>query len=148
MQITFNAVGTIHSPFTDKASTPIQSVRSTAVGEVEVFSEFEAGLEGIEDFSHIILIYFLHASPSEYELQVKPFLDDQLHGIFATRYPVRPNPIGLSVVQLIARQGNRLAIQGVDILDGTPLLDIKPYVPDFDVHPATRVGWYAHRAFR
>jgi tRNA-Thr(GGU) m(6)t(6)A37 methyltransferase TsaA len=148
MQITLNAIGVVHSPFTDKASTPIQSARSTAIGEVEVFPDFEAGLEGIEEFSHIILIYSLHDNPPQYELRVRPFLDDQLHGVFATRYPVRPNSIGLSVVKLIERKGNQLVIQGVDMLDGTPLLDIKPYVPDFDVHPATKVGWYDRRAYR
>ena len=148
MQLTFNTIGTIHSPFTDLASAPIQSVRSTALGRVEVLPEYLDGLEGIEEFSHIILLYFLHAGSPKVELKVKPFLDDQLHGIFATRFPVRPNPIGLSVVQLLGRQGSQLDIQGVDVLDGTPLLDIKPYVPDFDVHPATHIGWYDRRAYK
>lgn len=148
MEITLSSIGIIHSPFTDKASTPIQSIRSTAVGRVEVFPDFLDGLEGIEEFSHVILIYLLHDSPLAVDLKVTPFLDNQPHGIFATRFPVRPNPIGLSVVQLLGMQGNQLEIQGVDMLDGTPLLDIKPYVPDFDVHPATRVGWYDRRAYK
>jgi tRNA-Thr(GGU) m(6)t(6)A37 methyltransferase TsaA len=89
-------------------------------------------------------LYVFHES-SGYSLLVKPFLDDQLRGLFATRHPCRPNPIGLSVVRLIARQGNSLEVEGVDTLDGTPLLDIKPYVPDFDVRADTRTGWYATR---
>ena len=89
-------------------------------------------------------MYVFHES-SGYSLLAKPFLDDQLHGLFATRYPYRPNPIGLSVVRLIARQGNTLEIEGVDMLDGTPLLDIKPYVPEFDIRINTSNGWYDFR---
>jgi tRNA-Thr(GGU) m(6)t(6)A37 methyltransferase TsaA len=138
-------IGVIHSPFTDKDLTPIQSTRSQAVGKVEVFSEFAEGLRGLEDFSHIILIYAFHQA-NGFTLQVKPFLDDQLHGLFATRYPCRPNPIGLSIVRLVSRRKNILDIEGVDMLDGTPVLDIKPYVPDFDVHTEVKTGWYAHRS--
>ena len=134
-------IGVIHSPFIDKALTPIQPTRSQAVGQVEVFPEFAGGLQDLEGFSHIILLYVFHQSRG-YALQVKPFLDDQLHGLFATRYPCRPNPIGLSIVQLSTRRENILEIVGVDVLDGTPLLDIKPYVPDFDVRFETRTGWY------
>jgi len=142
----FQPIGVIHSPFQDTDNTPIQSIRSGAVGRVEVFPEFSDGLQGIEGFSHLILIYIFHRS-SGYELIVKPFLDDQTHGLFATRYPRRPNPIGFSVVELTARQGRFLEITGVDTLDGTPLLDIKPYVPDFDHRPAVQCGWYDRRAF-
>jgi tRNA-Thr(GGU) m(6)t(6)A37 methyltransferase TsaA len=134
-------IGVIHSPFIDKKQTPIQPTRSQAVGRVEVFPEFAAGLQDLEGFSHIILLYIFHQSHG-YTLQVKPFLDDQLHGLFATRYPCRPNQIGLSVVQLSARRENILDIVGVDVLDGTPLLDIKPYVPDFDMRLDTHTGWY------
>jgi tRNA (adenine37-N6)-methyltransferase len=134
-------IGTIHSPFTDKSKTPIQASRSQAKGSVEVYPEFAEGLQDLEGFSHIFLLYAFHES-SGYSLLVKPFLDDKLHGLFATRYPYRPNPIGLSVVRLTARQGDILEIEGVDMLDGTPLLDIKPYVPDFDVRIDTRNGWY------
>jgi len=137
-------IGVIHTPFTDKQQTPIQPTRSQAVGQVEVFPEFADGLQDLEGFSHIILLYVFHQSDG-YTLQVKPFLDDQLRGLFATRYPCRPNPIGLSVVRLLARQDNILDIEGVDVLDGTPLLDIKPYVPDFDVRNGTRTGWYETR---
>jgi tRNA-Thr(GGU) m(6)t(6)A37 methyltransferase TsaA len=103
-----------------------------------------AGLQDLDEFSHIILLYAFHCS-SGYSLQVKPFLDDQLRGLFATRYPCRPNPIGLSSVRLLAIRDNLLDIEGVDMLDGTPLLDIKPYVPDFDVHTDVKTGWYNRR---
>jgi tRNA-Thr(GGU) m(6)t(6)A37 methyltransferase TsaA len=101
-------------------------------------------LQDIEGFSHIILLYALHRS-SGYALQVKPFLDHQLRGIFATRHPRRPNPIGLSVVRLLARRGATLDVEGIDVLDGTPLLDIKPYVPAFDLVTDARSGWYENR---
>jgi tRNA-Thr(GGU) m(6)t(6)A37 methyltransferase TsaA len=138
------SIGVIHSPFTEKMQTPIQPTLSQAVGQVEVFPEFADGLQDLEGFSHIILLYVFHQSDG-YTLQVKPFLDDQLRGLFATRYPRRPNPIGLSVVQLLARRDNILEIEGVDVMEGTPLLDIKPYVPDFDVYTETRTGWYETR---
>jgi tRNA-Thr(GGU) m(6)t(6)A37 methyltransferase TsaA len=138
-------IGVIHSPFTQKDQTPIQASRSPAVGQVEVYPEFTEGLQDLEELSHIILLYVFHCS-SGYQLRVKPFLDDHLRGLFATRYPCRPNPLGLSVVRLLERRGNILEIQGVDVLDGTPLLDIKPYVPDFDVRSEVRTGWYARRS--
>jgi tRNA (adenine37-N6)-methyltransferase len=138
-------IGVIHSPFTDKKQTPIQPTRSQAVGQVEVYPEFAEGLQDVEGLSHVILLYVFHCS-SGYTLRVKPFLDDALHGLFATRYPCRPNPIGLSIVRLIARHSNVLEIEGVDMLDGTPLLDIKPYVPDFDARENVRVGWYETRS--
>jgi len=145
MEITMHSIGIIHSPFNKKDQTPIQSSRSQAVGLVELYPEFVDGLKDIENLSHIHLLYVFHES-SGYTLQVKPFLDDQEHGIFTTRYPYRPNPIGLSTVRLVSRQGNELTIEGVDVLDGTPLLDIKPYVPDFDHRTDVRVGWYETRS--
>jgi tRNA-Thr(GGU) m(6)t(6)A37 methyltransferase TsaA len=138
-------IGIIHSPFTDKKQTPIQPPRSQAAGRVEVFPEFTEGLQDIEGLSHIILLYVFHCS-DEYTLRVKPFLDDHWRGLFATRYPCRPNPIGLSIVRLLARQENLLDIEGVDVLDGTPLLDIKPYVPEFDIRTGVQTGWYQHRS--
>ena len=146
MKIIFDAIGLIHTPFQDTANTPIQSSRSDARGIVEVFPEYLDGLEGVEEFSHLILIYAFHLAPAQVQLIVKPFLDDRLHGVFATRYPNRPNPLGLSVVQLVNREENKLEILGADMLDGTPLLDIKPYVPDFDIHSVSKIGWYANRA--
>jgi tRNA-Thr(GGU) m(6)t(6)A37 methyltransferase TsaA len=145
MEVKMRPIGVIHSPFTEKNQTPIQPTRSRAIGRVEVFSEYAEGLQDLEGFSHIFLLYVFHQS-QDYTLRVKPFLDDQEHGLFATRHPQRPNPIGLSVVQLLACQGNVLEVEGVDMLDGTPLLDIKPYVPDFDVRAGTKTGWYASRS--
>jgi tRNA-Thr(GGU) m(6)t(6)A37 methyltransferase TsaA len=138
-------IGVIHSPFTDKTQTPIQPTRSQATGQVEVYSDYADGLQDVEGFSHIILLYAFHRSDG-FNLRVKPFLDNQLRGLFATRHPCRPNPIGLSVVRLLERRGNILEIEGVDVLDGTPLLDIKPYVPEFDVRSETRTGWYKTRS--
>ena len=145
MEFVMRPIGVIHSPFTDTKQTPIQPTRSQAIGQVIIHPEFADGLQDVEEFSNIILLYAFHQSEG-YSLRVKPFLDDQLHGLFATRHPCRPNPIGLSIVRLLARRGHVLEIEGVDVLDGTPLLDIKPYVPDFDVRQDTRVGWYEYRS--
>ncbi len=145
MEIIMKPIGIIHSPFIEKQETPIQSKRSQASGKVEVFPEFVAGLQDLDGFSHIILLYVFHQS-EPFNLLVQPFLDDQLRGLFATRYPSRPNPIGLSIVRLLACRENIVEIDGVDVLDGTPLLDIKPYVPDFDVFTHVRTGWYAKRS--
>ena len=140
-------IGVIHSPFTDKSKTPIQPSRSTAKGTIEIFSDFVDGLSDVDGFSHIILLYYFHRS-SGYELKVKPFLDNQLRGLFATRHPCRPNPIGMSIVRLLRCQMNELEIEGIDVLDNTPLLDIKPYVPDFDIRTGVRTGWYEVRNMR
>ncbi len=141
MEFVMRPIGEIHSPFTDKGDTPIQPSRSTARGQVEVYSAYAAGLRDLDGFSHIILLYAFHRSDN-YTLVVKPFLDDQERGLFATRYPARPNPIGLSIVRLLAVYDQVLEIEGVDMLDGTPLLDIKPYIPDFDAQTDVRPGWY------
>lgn len=146
MEFIMKPIGVIHSPFTEKEHTPIQPTRSQAIGQVEVAPEFAEGLQDIEGISHIILLYVFHQSEG-YSLLVKPFLDNHQHGLFATRYPYRPNPIGLSIVRLISRHDNFLKIEGVDVLDGTPLLDIKPYVPHFDAHLNGRVGWYETRSY-
>jgi tRNA-Thr(GGU) m(6)t(6)A37 methyltransferase TsaA len=135
------AIGTVHSPFVRAAGTPIQSAMAQGMeGWVEVFPEFVPGLQDLEGFERIWLVYwFDRATPAQ--LAVKPFLDQQEHGVFATRSPCRPNPIGLSCVRLVGIDGGRLRIVDVDILDGTPLVDIKPYVPVFDCFEARRVGW-------
>lgn len=145
MEFIMRPIGVIHTPFTNKAQTPIQPTRSYASGQIEVFPEFANGLRDIDGFSHIILLYAFHQSTG-YSLLVTPFLDDHSRGLFATRHPCRPNPIGLSIVGLLACRGNILDIEGVDMLDGTPLLDIKPYVPDFDMRTDLKTGWYAHRS--
>jgi len=135
------AIGTIHTPFTDSAGMPIQSAGAIGVnGTVEVFDEYQDGLQDIEGFSHIVLLYVFHRSEG-YNLKVVPFLDAQSRGLFATRAPKRPNPIGLSVVQLDGIENGVLHVRNVDMLDGTPLLDIKPYVPEFDSPSNVRTGW-------
>lgn len=145
MEFTINPIGIIHSPFTDQAQTPIQPTRSQAIGWVEVNPELMDGLQGLEGFSYIYLLYAFHES-NGYNLLVQPFLDDEKHGLFATRHPCRPNPIGLSVVRLLRCRANILDIEGVDVLDGTPLVDIKPYNPDFDVWLDVKTGWYERRS--
>lgn len=144
-EFTMRPIGVIHSPFNNPSDTPIQSSRSRAAGEIEVYPEFQEGLQDIEGLSHLILLYVFHLSTG-YALRVRPFLDLEMRGLFATRYPARPNPIGISVVRVLALRGNVLEIEGVDVLDGTPLLDIKPYLPDFDVRTDVRTGWYATRS--
>jgi len=145
MDIQLASIGVIHTPFTQPNGTPIQSVRSTARGWVEVFPEFVDGMKDLEEFSHIFLLYRFHQT-QQVDLLVEPFLDDRKHGIFATRHPFRPNHIGISVVRVMGVQGSRIDVEGVDMLDGTPLLDIKPFVPDFDVRSGVRSGWYECRS--
>jgi len=145
MEFVMHPIGIIHSPFEEKEQMPIQASRSKAIGQAEIYPEFSDGLKDIEGFSHIILIYAFHRS-SGHSLHIKPFLDNQERGLFSTRYPYRPNPIGLSIVHLLLRQENSLTFEGADILNGTPLLDIKPYVPDFDQQVDVRAGWYETRS--
>lgn len=137
-------IGVIRTPFADTKGMPIQPAFSHARGRVEVFAEYAEGLQDLERFSHVILLYALHRS-NGYALRVKPFLDDAARGLFATRHPNRPNPIGLSIVRLLARRDTVLEVAEIDVLDGTPLLDIKPYVPDFDSRPDAHAGWYDSR---
>ncbi len=141
MDITYHAIGLIYSPFKDLEAMPIQPASKTsAPGKVEIFSEYVDGLKDLDGFSHIILLYHMHAV-REQALTVTPFLDSSPRGLFATRAPTRPNPIGLSIVKLIRVDGGVLYVDDLDILDGTPLLDLKPYVPEFDHRPDARVGW-------
>ncbi len=141
MDITFQAIGLIHSPFKDLEGMPIQSAsKASGPGRVEIFSEYRDGLKDLDGFSHIILLYHMHAT-REYSLTVTPFLDTSPRGLFATRAPARPNPIGLSIVKLIRVEGGVLYVDDLDVLDGTPLLDLKPYVPEFDHRPDARIGW-------
>ena len=138
---TYTTIGIIHSPFPDIAAMPIQPSGARGIrGIIDIHPEFVAGLKDLEEFSHVILIYALHHC-NGYSLEVKPFLDLKPHGIFATRAPKRPNPIGLSIVSLVQIRGCSLDLENVDILDGTPLLDIKPYVPEFDQQEDCRIGW-------
>lgn len=141
----YHPIGVLHTPILDK-SGPIQSSRSDMIGTAELFQEFEQGLQGIEDFSHIYLIYEFDRPTLPLSMTVKPFLDDNERGLFTTRYPRRPNPIGLSIVRVVSHHDNIVEFQGADMLDNTPLLDIKPYIPDFDVFEVKKTGWYQNRA--
>ena len=144
MKIEIQPIGVIHTPFKNLEGMPIQPPGAAGVkGTALVFMEYRAGLKDLDDFSHIILLYHLHRSRG-FNLHVVPFMDSEEHGIFATRAPRRPNPIGLSIVQLDRIEDGVLYIWNVDILDGTPLIDIKPYVPEFDSHADVRAGWLEH----
>lgn len=139
--ISFKPIGMIYSEHRHPKGTPIQfSGAKDSKGEIEIFEEYREGLTDLEGFSHLILIYYFHRVKNG-SLVVKPFMDNEEHGVFATRSPARPNPIGFSIVRLIKISENRLFVQGLDILNETPLLDIKPYVPDFDHMKADRIGW-------
>ena len=141
----YKPVGIIRTPFKQQEGTPIQaSMASEANGSIEVFPEFVEGLLDIEGFSHLHLIYPFHQI-KQGALKVIPYLDVVEHGIFATRAPKRPNPIGISVIQLLSVSGNILKIKGVDMLDGTPILDIKPYIPSLDQYQTEKIGWYKNR---
>jgi tRNA-Thr(GGU) m(6)t(6)A37 methyltransferase TsaA len=136
-------IGIIQTPFDDPAGMPIQpSGAADVVGRVVVDAALTEALDDLEGFSHIILVYHFHRSRG-FALKVKPFMDTEVRGLFATRAPRRPNPIGLSVVRLLSRSANILEVQGIDVLNGTPLFDIKPFVPDFDAPQAERTGWLA-----
>lgn len=144
MKIEYRQIGTIHTPFKSIEGMPIQPAGAESVpGTVEVYPEYSEGLKDLDGFSHIILVYHFHKAAKS-KLVVTPFMDDQPRGVFATRAPKRPNPIGLSIVRLLKIEGSTIEVENVDILDGTPLIDIKPYVPDFDEYPADRVGWLEH----
>jgi tRNA-Thr(GGU) m(6)t(6)A37 methyltransferase TsaA len=141
MSINIIPIGIIKTPFDDLKGMPIQpSGAADVTGTIVIDKEYEQGLSDLEGFSHIILLYHFHQSKG-YKLIVKPFMDDHKRGLFSTRAPRRPNPIGLSIVQLVKRQGNTITVKGIDVLNGTPLIDIKPYVPKFDTKEVTAVGW-------
>ena len=145
-KIVYEPIGIIHSPFKNIKGMPIQPTGAKGIaGTIEIYPEFTEGLKDLEGFSHIILIYHFHLSKG-YSLKVTPFMDENLRGVFATRAPKRPNPIGISVVKLRKIEGNILNIEDVDIIDCTPLLDIKPYVPEFDVQEIEKIGWLSQKA--
>jgi len=139
--ITYNPIGIIHSPFKTPDNMPIQNTGAKGVkGTIELFRDYTAGLKDLEGFSHLILIYHLHLV-NHSKLLVKPFMDTEERGIFSTRSPVRPNPIGLTTVKLIKISGNILFIEDLDMLDQTPLLDIKPYIPLNKNIENLNLGW-------
>lgn len=140
-RITFTPIGFVRCAHTDRSTTPIQPVYAEGCrARVEIFPQYQEGLDDIDGFSHLHLLYYFHkAGPAS--LKVVPFLDDVPRGVFAARSPRRPNPVGLSLVRLIRRDGNVLYIEDVDMLDGTPVLDIKPFIPRFDMRENVRAGW-------
>lgn len=141
MKINYETIGYIKSPHKKAEGTPIQTGGAEGIeGELELLSEYQDGLKDLEGFSHIILLYHCHKA-GETKLVRKPFMDEKEHGIFSIRAPSRPNSIGLSVVRLTGIEDNILKIKDLDILDGTPVLDIKPYVPEMDVKDVTSIGW-------
>ena len=141
MTIEYDPIGVIHTPFKSLEGMPIQPAGAKgARGTAELRPEYAAGLADLDSFSHVILLYHLHGSRG-FELEVTPFVDSRRRGLFATRAPRRPNPIGLSIVELLSITGATVHVENVDILDGTPLLDIKPYVPEFDERPGASGGW-------
>ncbi len=145
-EIEFPPIGKVHSPYAEPQGAPIQVSGGEGVGgTIEIYPEFVAGLEGIEGFSHLIVLYHFHLA-GKVAMTVEPFLDDQQRGIFATRAPCRPNAIGLSVVRLVRVEGNLLHVEDLDIVDLTPVLDIKPYVPAFDSRQGERIGWLEGKA--
>ena len=133
-------IGIINSPYKNMGAAPYQGYNSEEISQIEVFEEFEEGLKDIEGFSHIIVIYWFHKSQG-YHLLVKTPWDDSLHGLFTTRSPRRPCPLGLTVAELVAKEGNVLKVKGLDAIDGTPLLDIKPYVPSLSGRAIVKSGW-------
>ena len=144
-EIRYTPIGIIQTPFKTNAGMPIQPAGAEGVrGSIKINRDFWEGLKDLEGFSHLILIYHFHLS-TDFKLSVIPFLDDNPRGVFATRAPKRPNPIGLSVVKLNRIEADTLYIENVDIIDGTPLLDIKPYVPAFDVFRNVKIGWLADK---
>lgn len=141
VELIYRPIGVVHSPFSSPEGMPIQPTgRATGPGTVGVFAQFADGLSDIDGFSHLIMVVHLHKAAGV-DLKPAPFLDADRHGIFATRAPVRPNPIGVSVVRLDAVNGSVLHIANLDLLDGTPVLDIKSCVPAFDAHEDCRIGW-------
>lgn len=145
MKIAFDKIGTIYTEFKTREGMPIQSNGAKGIkGKIVLNNDLSLGLRDLIDFSHIILIYHFHKSEN-FELETKPFLDNQKRGVFSTRAPKRPNSIGISVVKLLAIENNTLFIENVDILNETPLLDIKPYIPEFDIHKVEKHGWIENK---
>lgn len=138
--IKINPIGIVHSPFKSAEGTPIQPRGSNVSGEIEIFDEYLEGLADLDGFSHIILLYHFHNIEEE-KLMVKPYMDTVFHGVFSTRSPARPNRIGLSVLKLNKISGNKLFVRNLDMLDETPVIDIKPFVPSMDCFEVDKIGW-------
>ncbi|MCK4555891.1 MAG: tRNA (N6-threonylcarbamoyladenosine(37)-N6)-methyltransferase TrmO [Candidatus Aminicenantes bacterium] len=144
MEFKFKPIGVVHSPFKKKEDIDSEKFADSggfdpAQGELEIFQEFEKGLKDIDGFSHLIVLFVFHKSEG-YRLHTKPLLDDTLRGVFSTRSPHRPNPVGMTVVEMLERKGNRIKVFGIDMIEGTPILDIKPYTSR-DQKGAIKLGW-------
>jgi tRNA-Thr(GGU) m(6)t(6)A37 methyltransferase TsaA len=147
-EIIYKPIGQITTPYKTREGMPIQPTGAKGIkGEVEIYPEFADGLKDLDGFSHIILIYHFHLSDG-FKLQVKPFMDDKIHGVFSTRAPKRPNSIGFSVVKLNKKLDNILYIENIDVIDGTPLLDIKPFIPEVDGPKAEKLGWLEGKSYK
>jgi tRNA (adenine37-N6)-methyltransferase len=148
MIVSYQPIGVVHSPFVELEGMPLQSVAAGDVrAQIEIYAEFADGLADLDGFSHVHVVSHLdRGGPSR--LRVVPFLADAERGVFATRSPRHPNPVGLSVVRLVVVRGATLEVAGLDLLDGTPILDVKPYVPEFDAFEAERTGWLQDAAAR
>ena len=140
-KICFKPIGLIHTPFKNLKGIPIQSSMSNIKGTIEIFSEYRAGLKDLSGFSHFFCLYVFDMVKSPFPLQSKPFLDNEVRGVFAIRTPFRPNPIGLSILEILKVEENNIYVRNVDILDKTPILDIKPYITDFDYMKTYKIGW-------
>ncbi|GIU41749.1 tRNA (N6-threonylcarbamoyladenosine(37)-N6)-methyltransferase TrmO [Shewanella algidipiscicola] len=140
--ITYSPIGYAKTPFKQIENVPVQGAGiSQDIAELIINEEYVQGLDDLEEFSHIYVVFHIHKAAG-YKLKVTPFLDDQPRGIFATRSPKRPNAIGLSIVEIVRIEANRIVVRGVDLLDATPILDIKPYIQSFDNIKQTKDGWY------
>ena len=144
MAITIEPIGFVRSPFATPEGMPIQEVASTARGQIEIYRQYSAGLRDLDGFDYVIVLYSFHLTTRE-ALVVTPFLDAEPHGVFATRAPTRPNRLGVSIVRLLKIEGSVLEVEQVDMADGTPVIDLKPFLPAFDNRPAMRIGWFAGR---
>lgn len=140
MEIGIRTIGIIKTSFESGTSVPIQSSKSDIIGEVLIDNEFVDGLESLDLFSHAILLYWFHRASAP-KLKIVPYLDKRERGLFSTRSPSRPNPVGISIVKLLRIEGNRIVFKGADMLDGSPLIDIKPFIPEFDCRPDANSGW-------
>ena len=140
-KICFKPIGIIHTPFKTLKGIPIQSSMSDVEGTIVIFPDYQSGLKDLSGFSHIYCLYFFDMVKLPVPLLSKPFLDNELKGVFAIRTPFRPNPIGLSILQILEIKEHKITVNNVDILDKTPILDLKPYVPYFDNIKTDKIGW-------
>lgn len=146
-EIVYKPIGLIHTPFNDLSTVPMQSVKARNIdGYIEIYPEYAEGLKDLEGFSHLIILFHMH-KVKDFSLIVKPEISSKMRGVFSTRSPKRPNPIGLTVVKLIKIEGSIIRIRGVDMLDSTPLLDVKPYIPELDSIPRAKIGWLSNFNF-